>query len=65
MEAGRLNGIQESPAFAETVAEIRQYLNKFCNDCRSLLIASQQIEVEHCFGGTDLRVTMGKIAKRR
>ena len=56
---------KRDPAFAETVAEIRQYSNKFCTDCRSLLIASQQIEVENCFGGTDLRVTMGKVTKRR
>ena len=62
---GEAMAYKREPAFADTVGEIRQYSHKFCRDCRSLLIASQQIEVEMCFGDTDLRVSMHGTAGRR
>ena len=51
-------------AFEETVARIRLYSSRFCRECRPLLIASQQVQVEYSFGGTGLTIGSGRYAGR-
>ena len=61
---GESMAYKREPAFAETVAKIRHYSHKFCRDCRPLLIASQQVQVECCFGDIDLIIGAGRYAGR-
>ena len=50
---------KRGPAFEETIAGIRHYSSRFCRDCRPLLIASQQVQVERSFGDTGLTIGNG------
>ena len=51
-------------AFDETVIGIRLHASRFCHECRALLIASQQVQVEYSFGGTGLTIGTGRYAGR-
>ena len=57
---------KRAPAFAETLGEIRHYSSKFCRDCGPLLIVSQQIEVDRCFGDAGARhAARGSVGRRQ